>query len=209
MTEILIYALEAILVATPAQDKYQLSRALEAFAFVHISTHEINSILYAQPTKFRWVPGSGYQRLWLVIREAVSSIRSKENRGVSDVAELLGLYPWQQRALEAWIRSGCRGVVEAVTGAGKTRLALAAMFRAIRIGRPVVIVVPTLDLVDQWVSQVTEHLLPHFPLLRVGRRGGGKFASDGDTDVIIATVHSAAAYDLLPGGRASTAARRR
>ena len=66
------------------------------------------------------------------------------------------LYPWQSDAMEAWFADGRIGVVEAVTGAGKTRLGLAAMVDALERGRRVVIMVPTLALVEQWVRQVRE-----------------------------------------------------
>ena len=39
----------------------------------------------------------------------------------------LGLYRWQREALEAWSANDRRGVAEAVTGAGKTRVGLHAI----------------------------------------------------------------------------------
>ncbi len=36
------------------------------------------------------------------------------------------LYPWQQDCLEVWFAQNCRGVVNAVTGSGKTKLAVHA-----------------------------------------------------------------------------------
>jgi hypothetical protein len=44
------------------------------------------------------------------------------------------LYPWQQEALKAWHSNARRGVVEAVTGSGKTRVGIAAAFEAVRQG---------------------------------------------------------------------------
>lgn len=64
------------------------------------------------------------------------------------------LYPWQQEALAAWRGNGRLGVVQAVTGAGKTRVGLAAVKEAWRQRRRVVIVVPTLELVEQWAAAV-------------------------------------------------------
>lgn len=64
------------------------------------------------------------------------------------------LYPWQQEALAAWRANGRLGVVQAVTGAGKTRVGLAAVMEAWRQRRRVVIVVPTLELVEQWAIAV-------------------------------------------------------
>jgi superfamily II DNA or RNA helicase len=44
------------------------------------------------------------------------------------------LYEWQLDALTAWLACGRRGVVEAVTGSGKTDMALAAIDDAHRRG---------------------------------------------------------------------------
>lgn len=69
------------------------------------------------------------------------------------------LHLWQAAALEDWRRSGRRGVVQAVTGAGKTRVGVAAVAEAIQQGRRAVVVVPSLVLVRQWMTTL-EELLP-------------------------------------------------
>jgi superfamily II DNA or RNA helicase len=82
----------------------------------------------------------------------------------SDVA----LRPYQQAALEAWLDAGCRGVIELPTGAGKTYIALKAMER---LNVATLVVVPTLDLVDQWRRQ-----LEAFFHIEAGVVGGGEAA---------------------------------
>jgi hypothetical protein len=67
----------------------------------------------------------------------------------------LRLYPWQERALDGWASGGYRGVIEAVTGAGKTRLALAAIAAEVARSGRVVAIVPNLDLLRQWHAQVS------------------------------------------------------
>lgn len=62
------------------------------------------------------------------------------------------LRPYQDDALWAWQRAGQRGAVVLPTGAGKTRLALAAMAR---VGRPVLALVPTRVLLEQWVREIS------------------------------------------------------
>lgn len=63
------------------------------------------------------------------------------------------LYPWQSECLERWFANGCRGIVQAVTGSGKTMLALeAAEQLEKKTGKKVLvkIVVPTAALMRQW-----------------------------------------------------------
>ncbi|MCH2510696.1 MAG: DEAD/DEAH box helicase, partial [Dehalococcoidia bacterium] len=60
------------------------------------------------------------------------------------------LYPWQFEALISWLRCGRRGIVEAVTGSGKTNVALAAAADANRRGLFVLVVVPSRVLMNQW-----------------------------------------------------------
>lgn len=59
---------------------------------------------------------------------------------------------WQAEALAAWEANGCRGIVGAVTGGGKTVFALACI--AHRKPETVLIVVPTVALLDQWWEEV-------------------------------------------------------
>ncbi len=56
-------------------------------------------------------------------------------------------HPHQAEALEAWWNAGRRGVVVLPTGAGKSYLAEMAIAR---VRRPTLVVVPTIDLLNQW-----------------------------------------------------------
>jgi RNA polymerase primary sigma factor len=62
------------------------------------------------------------------------------------------MYPWQAAALAAWKKAGHRGVVQAITGSGKTRVGLEAADAAIANGQGVVVVVPTKLLQAQWIK---------------------------------------------------------
>ena len=68
-----------------------------------------------------------------------------------------GLWPHQERALadiRATVRGGCkRLVVQAPTGAGKTKLAAAIMEGAISKGHPAAFVVPSISLIDQTLER--------------------------------------------------------
>ncbi|MGU3292504.1 DEAD/DEAH box helicase [Williamsia sp. M5A3_1d] len=61
------------------------------------------------------------------------------------------LRQWQVEALQKWFLSGRAGVVEAVTGAGKTDVALAAIVEARRRGLAALVVVPDRQTADAWL----------------------------------------------------------
>lgn len=67
---------------------------------------------------------------------------------------------WQMEALERWREQQRRGIVAVVTGGGKTVFAEMCAYDALReiAGLRVVIVVPTLALVDQWVVSLQDDL---------------------------------------------------
>jgi RNA polymerase primary sigma factor len=104
------------------------------------------------------------------------------------------LRPWQTEALRAWDAAGRRGVVEAVTGAGKTFVGVAAADEALRAGGRVVVVVPTTELQDQW-SRV---LLQELSGVDVGRLGAGRQDDLSRCRVLVAIVNSAARRSLRP-----------
>jgi superfamily II DNA or RNA helicase len=107
--------------------------------------------------------------------------------------DALSLRDWQARALAAWSEPG-RGVVEAVTGSGKTRLALAAVRLVVERGGSVLVLVPTLGLQDQWVRE----LRPVVPGGRIGRLGGGRADDLDQHAVLVATPQSAAGLPIDP-----------
>jgi len=104
------------------------------------------------------------------------------------------LYRWQLDALTSWLRCGRRGVVEAVTGSGKTNVALAAALDAHRRGLFVLVVVPSRVLMEQWHQRLTEVM----PDGRIGRLGDNFRDQPKNCDVLITTRHSASARDLKP-----------
>jgi len=80
-------------------------------------------------------------------------------------APLEALRPYQREALERWLSGGGQGVVVLPTGAGKTHLALGAIAL---LGCAAFIVVPTLDLVEQWKRMLARA----FPGLPIGELTG-------------------------------------
>ena len=110
----------------------------------------------------------------------------------------LRLYAWQADALEKWRRAGHRGVIEAVTGTGKTLVGVAAAREAINKGGRVQIVVPGVELLEQWNRELRSRL----PGIRVGSLGGGYFSDFRRDQIVVSIVNSAREYDLgdPPGG---------
>jgi RNA polymerase primary sigma factor len=108
------------------------------------------------------------------------------------------LYPWQQEALKAWHSNARRGVVEAVTGSGKTRVGIAAAFEAVRQGIKVLILVPTAELQRQWLDSLRRDL----PAARRGALGDGRSDSLDNVDILVAIVHSASNRETLRSHKA-------
>jgi superfamily II DNA or RNA helicase len=71
----------------------------------------------------------------------------------------------QREALMRWKEADCRAVIAMPTGSGKTFLAVNAMNY---LRRPTLVVVPTIDLLQQWTTA-----LENFFKIEVGMLGGG------------------------------------
>ncbi len=108
------------------------------------------------------------------------------------------LYPWQQEALKSWHHNARRGVVEAVTGSGKTRVGVAAAFEAVRQGIKVLILVPTAELQRQWLESLKRDL----PKATRGALGGGRTDTLDNVDILVAIVHSASNRQTLRSHKA-------
>jgi len=76
------------------------------------------------------------------------------------------LRDYQEEALRAWLEAGKRGVIVLPTGAGKTVIAIAAISY---VNAPAIIVVPTIDLIEQWRTNLTKEFG-----VAVGAYGGGE-----------------------------------
>jgi DNA repair helicase RAD25 len=85
------------------------------------------------------------------VEDRVWSPQCREVKAASEVK----LRSYQEEALAAWMRAK-RGVVVMPTGAGKTHVAIAAVAK---LGEPTLVVVPTVELVEQWRTK----LMQYFP----------------------------------------------
>jgi superfamily II DNA or RNA helicase len=105
----------------------------------------------------------------------------------SGVSDHFSLYEWQAQALVNWRANNYRGIANAVTGAGKSRLALAAIRDLLAEGGKCVVVVPTVVLLKQWAELIEDAL----PQVRVGRAGNGRDDDLNRHDVVVTTVATA------------------
>jgi superfamily II DNA or RNA helicase len=113
----------------------------------------------------KWDPRSGCYRLKAShYKDALEYFKESRIRYEDDVPNLppleqlksnVELRSYQNKALDNWQRAGNRGVLVLPTAAGKTFIAL----KAIDLLRTqTLIIVPTLDLIDQWRKRVRECL---------------------------------------------------
>ncbi len=113
--------------------------------------------------------------------------RAVPTESSSGVSDHFSLYEWQSQALVNWKANNYRGIANAVTGAGKSRLALAAIRDLLAEGGKCVVVVPTVVLLKQWAELVEDAL----PQVRVGRAGNGRDDDLNRHDVVVTTVATA------------------
>ena len=182
------------------------ARELESLTGVFKGT--INSLLY-KSTKF--VKDDSPRPCWFlkgdVISEELDEINEElvkkivialkqrlpvTKRALSESFNFESLRPWQREALKAWNENGRQGLVEAVTGTGKTWLGLAAVAEELNFGGKVAVIVPTIELQRQW----SEVLQRSFPDIQIGFLGNGSHEDLLSCDVLIAIVHSASQRDL-------------
>lgn len=133
-----------------------------------------------------------------VSAELVSLFEDAAPSVVNDLAPGVSLRSWQRDALEAWStqENGQRGIVEAVTGAGKSRLGVEASRAHMEgTGGKAVVVVPSTALLRQWQRRF-ELLTPD---LRVGRLGGGGDDTLRNADVLVCTIQSLAGLSVPKG----------
>ncbi len=97
---------------------------------------------------------------------------------------------FQARSIEAWKTNNYLGVVSLPTGAGKT---IVAVLGINILKRPTLVVVPTLDLVKQWVEK-----LEFYFKTRIGVLGGGYKRVE---DITVSTYDSAFLYSEYLGNK--------
>ncbi|MHA1401756.1 MAG: DEAD/DEAH box helicase family protein [Candidatus Heimdallarchaeaceae archaeon] len=113
-------------------------------------------------------------------------------------------YPYQIEAIEAWKKSNLIGMLSMATGTGKTFTALFAVQELVKKGYPILIVVPTTILINQWIENITI-IYQNIPILVAG--GGYDWRNNKykrmfiskipKPRIILSTMNTASSNDFL------------
>jgi superfamily II DNA or RNA helicase len=166
-----------------------------------VDERAVARVLYAAHGRFRCDGGDPAR--WRVADRAAGgdsapllrSWGSPPAAGPTDSRSAPLLYRWQREALAAWARQRHRGVVEAVTGAGKTIVGVAAVLEQRRARGQAVVLVPTKELQHQWLAVLGRWCEP---TTLVGGLGDGGRATLVSHDVVVAVVNSVRGSDVRP-----------
>ena len=91
---------------------------------------------------------------------------NSENNPNNNPHNPISLRDYQQKALDMWIKAGKRGCIVLPTGSGKTVIGVKALEL---INSASLVIVPTIDLMDQWTSVLSKY----FNNIKIGNLGGG------------------------------------
>ncbi|MBS7247817.1 MAG: DEAD/DEAH box helicase family protein [Candidatus Jordarchaeales archaeon] len=126
----------------------------------------------------RWDDRVGaYRSLAMYYRDIIEFLKASNLDFIDNVLDLVPcpllnfkaeLKDYQEEAVNAWVNAGKRGVIVMPTGSGKTFVAMKAISI---ISEATLVVVPTLDLMDQWATAASDLLD-----VEVGLYGGGEHA---------------------------------
>lgn len=194
----ILSSLQNLIKTSPGRTAREYSRKLKTLGFSSADKTIVNSTLYRNLQLFEFCKDNDNTPRWFLkdiigAKDNVEKPSRKVERS-KNIGAKLNLYAWQKEAVKKWKAQNCQGVVEAVTGAGKTLIGISATIEQIQQGGFVFVIVPSLELLRQWEIKLKEHL----PNARIGIFGGGSQVTFEDCELIVATVHAARHWDLLP-----------
>lgn len=187
-----------LLLVYPQSSKKELLALLEPNGFSGLTTSDINRVLYSYRALFRhggeslplWSAKPVPKELWVLLTP------KEEQHTPSNYYKGPKPFAWQKEAYEQWVQSGRRGVIEAVTGTGKTMVGILAATDAASRNFKTLVVVPGIELLNQWFEKFrknTRHLV-------IGKYGSGFKDSLEGCDILISTVQTASKYLMLSQG---------
>jgi superfamily II DNA or RNA helicase len=147
------------------------------FAILDPRTNVLRALALHYSNIIEYLKQSGIEYSDYVLSEETTMMLSSSLSSSSQMS----LRDYQHRALENWLRAGLRGCVVLPTGSGKTIIGISAIEKA---NAASLVVVPTLDLMDQWTTTLSKY----FPNLRIGNLGGG---NDDLQPITVSTYDSA------------------
>ncbi len=186
----------AELLVNPGRNKKEIKASFEKDGFI-VSASEINSVLYGNRRYFKHDKNTLPN--WHVNDQHL--VELLETLQAETPAFGLNLYKgkepraWQLEAMGDWMRKGKRGVIEAVTGTGKTAVGILAAAEAIAEERDVLVLVPGTDLLQQWYDACIRDLSDE---VLIGRFGNGHKDTFETHHIIISTIQSARNNPLVP-----------
>jgi superfamily II DNA or RNA helicase len=151
-----------------------------------LSRREVEAVLGAD-RRFQKIDG-----LWSLTNPAATGTKFEVPIAALRHGALPPLRRWQQAALAAWNAAGRRGIVQAVTGSGKTWVAVGAIAEHLRTASArVAVLVPTIELQRQWMRTLEDVFA-----VPIGAVGDGEYDRFSDKVVVVYVARSAA--DSLP-----------
>jgi superfamily II DNA or RNA helicase len=175
---------------TPQPSSKNIGLSKDPFALSPVEEvlrHQLNILDYWKERNPAHVPQA------LIVSEGVHPPVDASVTGRWELLKGIDLREWQKECADTWFRSGKRGVVKVVTGAGKTVMALGIIERLQNTEAPdlrVAIVVPTVVLQDQWYELIRSS--GNLPESWIGRLGGGNQDSfESEVRILICVLNSA------------------
>jgi superfamily II DNA or RNA helicase len=175
----------------------RIASELAKQGFPNINKNEVNSYLYMAQSNgtVRKVEISGFTAPgWQLTDSTLQQMGLlpkpvEKSKPQESLHPALSLYRWQTEALGVWEKNRYQGMIEAVTGSGKTRLAFAAWEQLRQKAKPLntLVVVPTIPLMNQW----HDSFQALFPNRKIGRIGDNHRDDFSKATICVAVINSA------------------
>jgi superfamily II DNA or RNA helicase len=177
----------------------QIAYHIRRNGYPNVTRRDVNQLLYSQNSPCYYTLSENGRPAWYLRNTMLDNqiLELQENDELIWTNNL-ELYPWQLNALNEWQSNGYQGVIEAVTGAGKTRVAIAAIEAHLRINWRVVVLVPSIAIQAQWKKVLREYLIDRLGMNKeIGLLGGGNHDSLTASHILIAVAASAAKDPMI------------